>query len=204
MNSENKLNIKRLISDFTTLKEKRVVDSQIDTGFVQMMKIATELKRTGKYDEALAIYIECIDKHGTIIPSDVVDSLVKVLYSTNDYGAALYLAFLCTVATMSDSTAEQRNTRLMNKIAMDCAYLAKGISNAADGRPDLIMKRTISVSGNAYYCFTLSPEGIIEKANEIIDGKEEFGFPKGAIELFLELPIVQSFFEEEYTYAPFL
>lgn len=180
-------------------------DGFVNSELTVKMKQAFLLKREAKYDESFDIYFEIIDECGDVIGVDICRGLSKTLCAMNEYDAALSLLLMCMALTLEGSIIGQTDPCLLNDSSMDCAFIAMGIKKASEGRPELIMQRTIDVSGNMNYHFVLSPQEIVERAKVIMEGTEnKYMIPENAIDDFLKWPVIQAFFEEEYTYAKYL
>ncbi len=183
----------RGISDYTEKMKPELFEK---------MKHAVQLKRDACYEESLSLYFEIIKESGNILSTDLCRGMAKTLCSMNEYGWACSLLLMCVAYTLDTSFIGQNNTRLLNECSMDCAYVALGIKKAAEGDTRLIIQRTIDVSGDSTYHSILSPYEITEQAKAIMDGSDnKYYLPKNVIDKFLEWPIIQAFFAEEYTYA---
>ncbi len=209
LSEKNKVLIHELITSFKESPEKRRreffdPEEKMDSELFALFKKAAELKRQGRYEESVESYVGLIEKCSRLVSSHIGRGLVKSLCALNEYSAAIHLIFLCFGDTVSPWFSETDDLSLMNASAQDCAYLAKGIMNASNGNPELLMKRTIDVSGGNDYTFFVSREEIIEESKRIMEGKDEFCFPAGMIEFFLDFPVIKRYFASEYTYMNYL
>lgn len=183
----------RGISDYTEKMKPELFEK---------MKHAVQLKRDACYEESLSLYFEIIKESGNILSSDLCRGMAKTLCAMNEYGWAFSLLLMCVANTLDRTFIGQNNSKLLNASTMDCAYVALGIKKAAEGDTRLIIQRTIDVSGDSTYHSILSPYEITEQAKAIMDGSDKkYYLPKNVIDQFLEWPIIQAFFAEEYTYA---
>ena len=210
MEFENELQCRLLIDSLKkngTQKRRYIKETteKMDPKLFDIYNKAVEQKREGKYDESLSSYFEVINNSDETLSVDLCRGLAKTLCAANEYDAAFSLLLMCTVYTIDTSIIGQNDSRLLNSCAMDCALIAMGIKKASEGEPEMLMQRTKDISGNPSYSFAVSPDEIIEKAKGIVEGKDnKFFLPENIIERFLEWPVIQAFFAEEYTYGRFL
>ena len=121
------------------------------------LNYATELKRSGEYEEALSTYLYCINECG-FLATEVARCMAKILCAMNDYYEALLVLITCIPAETCSPRPSEQDTIILR----DCIVAAR--------KGDIIplFRRMKIISGNPCYTLVKSNPELLQALDKAI------------------------------------